>query len=115
MTKSVTYSRGSHKIRVRIDDPRDTCLMCQKKFTGRRLNTHHHKYVYSFDEVRANKELALENTVKLCVKHHMTANDLRKILDWYIRGHYTLEGWRRLIESLPEDMRLAWRELSSVE
>jgi hypothetical protein len=113
MTKTVQYRRGAHKVTVRIDDPRDTCVMCQRKFKGRSINTHHWKYVWNLQDVKKKPELALENTVKLCAKHHRIGNDLREIVDWYARGHYTKEGFKRLVESMPDDMQRVWRELIS--
>jgi len=100
MKKSVRYRRGNRSIRVTVDAPDDqTCAGCLEEFTGRRLNRHHWREAYTLDQVRADPQLALENSALACVPHHRVANALRKVAE------SDPDVVVNLAETLPRDMK----------
>jgi len=109
LKRRVRYRRGPHHITVTADAPDDhTCAAYLRQFTGRRLNRHHWREDYGFKEVKANPQLALENTVLVCVPHHRLANTLRRVAE----AEPTAAA--RLVETMPQDMKRKMMELADL-
>ncbi len=104
--RTIRYRRGSHHITVRLDSEKPiVCQACKGTFTGRRINTHHWKNLYTFPEVKANPQLALENTTPFDVNHHRVANSIRHITEELQRGRLTSEQLWNIIDTMPQDMK----------
>jgi hypothetical protein len=72
----VRYHGHSVLVSTRRDD---LCGACGRKVGDgiKRTNRHHWRYAYAWKTVRANPELALENTVEYCFKCHPIADAVR--------------------------------------
>lgn len=58
------------------------CAACPAKEDGLgRVELHHYAYEYTTAQVRANPQLALENTIWLCYCCHKVADYIRNILE----------------------------------
>ena len=114
--KTVSYRRGVKRITVTVPDDwlSDKCDACGEEYLEKgynRLNTHHWKLAYTFDEVKENKELALENTGRFCINHHRVANAIEEITTHLMKGRVDVIQVKRIIDTMPEDMRNKFMEL----
>lgn len=69
---------------VVVSKPRKhTCDACNRKVDEgiKRTNRHHWKYAYTYKTVKANPELALENTSEYCFHCHQIADAIKKLTD----------------------------------
>jgi hypothetical protein len=90
--RSVMYRRAH--ILVDWDDRPEFCESCGRMRPEiKQLDTHHYRYEFSSDEVRAQPDLVKKNTVILCFKCHRAADAIRK------EGEFDKDGKvRALIE-----------------
>jgi hypothetical protein len=78
MVKEGYISIRYKNITVKVKGIKPTiCSCCKKETKPRGLGAHHTKYAYSVDEVRANPELAKDNTIYLCFHCHRVGNSIR--------------------------------------
>jgi hypothetical protein len=69
-----------HNRSVVVSKPRrNQCDACKRKISDgiKRTNRHHWKYAYKYRTVKANPDLALENTSEYCYHCHQIADALR--------------------------------------
>ena len=107
-TKSVRYRRGSRAVTVKPPDYAPThCQACNRKYSGRRLQTHHWRYQWTLGDVKRNPILALDNSASFCVVHHMAADSIRKITEEILSGRLTAAHLQNIMDTMPDDMREA--------
>ena len=69
-----------HNRSIVVSKPRrNQCDACKRKIGEaiKRTNRHHWKYAYKYKTVKANPDLALENTGEYCYHCHQIADALR--------------------------------------
>ena len=69
---------------VVVSKPRkNICDACKRKVGDgiKRTNRHHWKYAYTYKTVKANPELALDNTVEYCFHCHQIADAIKALTD----------------------------------
>lgn len=69
---------------VKVSTPRkNVCEACGRKVGDEitRTNRHHWKYAYKYKTVKANPDLALENTSEYCYHCHQIADAIKTLTD----------------------------------
>jgi len=94
---------------VVVSKPRNhICDACKRKVGDeiKRTNRHHWKYAYTYKTVKANPELALENTSEYCFHCHQIADAIKKLTD--VNDVSTII---RVLKTAPSNIQNSFREI----
>ena len=84
----VRYRRA--RVTVEGDRPKYCAARHIMKKGKVRIELHHWKYAYTTKEVRANPQLALENTIPFCYQCHRVADHIKNLLEDKVRFHQVM-------------------------
>ncbi len=97
---------------VIVSEPRkNVCEACGRKVGEeiKRTNRHHWKYAYQYKTVKANPELALENTSEYCYRCHQIADAIKVLTDCK-----NLTDVLKVLNTAPENVQNAFHQIVSL-
>ncbi len=78
MVKKYTLKYRRLTVRLSENPRKGKCTNCPREG---KTDMHHWTYAYPTKDVKANPELALDNTIELCFVCHQIANALKKVVE----------------------------------